>query len=635
MPSGKAGREEAFSFVSPNVKSDLDFKGAVKELQSRQQAKLLGASADIHRKLGINARDTSIVGAWSDGAENSIMTRYNADWNETLLAGVMKAHLADQKAVLVFQPAKLGKTVLASFKATGDLDAIYKNLLADGIENHTIDPIDGGAMVHVVDLDGSSLKAIDKGAARYGQDNPVDIQFGRGEFIGTTKEDGTDREQRDSARRVYQSYIDESPVPDAATIWQDINNRWGSAEGKVGYRLTSNAIIAETGDVKPNSVAVVDLAKRLNTRAGKILKDEIGVSFVNEDTRTDETDDYLATVIAQELVDGLHNGRSGADWYDQTMKEAMDIAGEIYPGVATDPDKKFAYTAALAITSQGEVVDANIRLADLAYSEFQETGVFPTNLKVADPNINSNFEKVNEMLKTIGIKKTREFFAREMTVGDLKKLTGKAPGRMGVKDMVYGSAILGPKIGQGFYQNLNGNFKPITMDLWFMRSWGRVTNTGIGEPDMEKVVGRFSDFMDALTAANMPVPRTDKKKLALAEEIYAQHERDYVKYGAEFKSGERKKSEVVRAAERYVLNAAGAMVETPRGAKQRNWIISVFDRALEKLSAQGIHINPASAQATWWWPEKILYGQMGVRVKELDTDYAKSLTKLKQTKGKP
>ena len=386
------------SFVSPNVKSDLDFKGAIKELASRQQLKLLGASADIHKKLSIQALDTSIIGAWSDGAENSVMTRYDADWEQTLLAGVMKAHLADQKAVLVFQSMQGGKTALAMFTAKGDLDSIHKNLLEDGIENHTMVPTKDGATVYVVDLDGSTLEAIDKGAQRYGENNEVLVQFGRGEFVGTTKEDGTDREQRDSARQVYESYIGKSKVQNAGAIWQDINNRWGSAQGKVGFRLTSNAIIEEAGDIKPNSVAVVDLAKDLNERAGEILQEELGVDFVDQDTHTPETDDYLANVVAQELKDGLHNGRSGEDWYDKTMIEAMQIAEKIYPGVGTDPAKKFLYTVALAVTSQGEVVESNVRLADLAYLHYDEHGVFPTNLDVADPNINQfpQGERINQ-----------------------------------------------------------------------------------------------------------------------------------------------------------------------------------------------------------------------------------------------
>ena len=37
----------------------------------------------------------------------------------------------------------------------------------------------------------------------------------------------------------------------------------------------------------------------------------------------------------------------------------MEIAEEIYPGMKGDPNKKFVYTAALAITSQGEMVIAH------------------------------------------------------------------------------------------------------------------------------------------------------------------------------------------------------------------------------------------------------------------------------------
>ena len=83
--------------------------------------------------------------------------------------------------------------------------------------------------MYVVDLDGSSLKPIDK--KRYGEGNPVYVQFG--EFIGTTKTDGTDREQRDRARSVYETYIDRSPVPKAKDVWKGIDNRWGAATDQV------------------------------------------------------------------------------------------------------------------------------------------------------------------------------------------------------------------------------------------------------------------------------------------------------------------------------------------------------------------------------------------------------------------
>jgi hypothetical protein len=46
-------------------------------------------------------------------------------------------------------------------------------------------------------------------------------------FLGTEKQDGTDREPRDDARRVYEEGIAESPVQGSAEIWQGIRDRWG------------------------------------------------------------------------------------------------------------------------------------------------------------------------------------------------------------------------------------------------------------------------------------------------------------------------------------------------------------------------------------------------------------------------
>jgi hypothetical protein len=619
-------------FVSPSVKSGLDLKSASKEIESRQQATLRAASADINKQLGItDAREVNVVGAWSDGAENALMTRTNADWDHLVLSGVMKAHLADQKAVLVFQQQDGGKVALAQFEATGNLATIHKNLLKDGLENHTLVPTSNGARVYVVDLDGSQTAAVKKGASRYGKDNPVHVQFGRGEFIGTTKTDGSDREQRDSARSVYEAYINRSPVPGAAKIWSGIHDHWSPPTEAVGYNLTANAVIADLPTVKPNSVLVTSAAKQVNNRAGGVLEKELGVDHVDENTHTPETDAYLANALALDLKAELKSGESGEDWYDKTMKDALGVAGKIYPGVDTDPDKKFIYTTALAITSQGEVVDSSVRLADQAYTYYQEHGHFPSTIDTKDPSVGVNFQKMNSLIKVRGVAGARKMFDTEMTAGELTKQTGVKVKATFNSDKVYGSAMLGPKIGQGFYQNLNGNFKPITMDMWFMRSWGRITNTGVSDGDMTPQVDRVNN---ALTHAGMPMPKTKQDTIKVAEQIYKQHEEDYAAHQAEYKSGKREKSELVHASERLTLHAKGAMVETPKNAKQRAWITDVVHSAIDKLAKEdNIHLTPASAQAIWWWPEKQLWQKMGVRSKEQDTDYAKSLRKLAEKKG--
>jgi len=196
--------------------------------------------------------------------------------------------------------------------------------------------------------------------------------------------------------------------------------------------------------------------------------------------------------------------------------------------------------------------------------------------------------------------------------------------------------MLGPKIGQGFWQNLNGNFTPITMDLWFMRAWGRITNTGVdgGPDDMQQ---QLDTFEEELKAQGLPVPRGQTAKITLAESIEAQHEKDFKEHRKEYDSGEREKSDLVRASERVMIYYNGAMVEAPRNGSQRKWITEVFNKALVKLKKDhGLELTPAGAQATWWWPEKILWEEMGVTGKKRDTDYAKSLRDLAaKKKAKP
>jgi len=333
-----------------------------------------------------------------------------------------------------------------------------------------------------------------------------------------------------------------------------------------------------------------------------------------------------------ELREGLIGGVSGADWYDKTVKEAMQIAEDIYPGVRTDPNKRFMYTAALAVTSQGETVMNNVRMADEVYTYFQEHGRFPSDFKAHKASVGANLRKINEFIDekgggAKGIEAIREFFDSQLTTRDLTRKTNVKPGATLQDDMLYGSAMLGPKIGQGFYQNLNGNFTPITMDLWFMRAWGRITNTGVAGGDMTKQLDRMKGELEK---SGMTVPSTKAGLIKVAGDINADHERAFAKAVKAGTQESYDKTELMHAAERLTLYAKGKMVEQPANGNQRKWITAVFNRAIEKLSQEHkLTLTPAGAQATWWWPEKILWEEMGVTAKKRDADYAKELTELR------
>jgi YD repeat-containing protein len=145
---------------------------------------------------------------------------------ESATAGVFAKYARRRGHWPRHSPAKALGAPLVGF--SGSFPARRARLTASGPPESTKD----GAAVYVVDLDGSSLKAIDKGAERYGEGNPVHFQNGRAEFIPPEVPSGTDRQQRDSSREVYERVIAESPVQGASAIWQDVRHRWGAATGQ-------------------------------------------------------------------------------------------------------------------------------------------------------------------------------------------------------------------------------------------------------------------------------------------------------------------------------------------------------------------------------------------------------------------
>ena len=182
--------------------------------------------------------------------------------------------------------------------------------------------------------------------------------------------------------------------------------------------------------------------------------------------------------------------------------------------------------------------------------------------------------------------------------GELEKMGyGKITGE-NKSAKVYGSAILGPKIGQGFYQNLNGNYKPLTADMWFMRSWGRLTGTLTGQVPLDKPIARFTA---ALKVAGQPVPKTQDEIIAKADEVASAHEKDFRDNREAYDSGAKKKCELSYAAER-IGEAVNGIKDQPSSGGQRQHMRDVFAQAQQKLADAGHHMTTADMQATWWYP---------------------------------
>lgn len=242
---GSAGGEDIpTAFVSPNV-SNLTFEQAAAKLDSAEQRKLAQIGSYIDSKLGMpGSTNRQAIGAWSDGAENSMMVvAPGATHDQMVASAVMKGALADQKAVLVFTPGHDGAHHLLNFDVTDkSLESVHTNLLQDGLAFHTLEDLGGGHYrVHAFVSDPAMQQAAERAAERYNA-NGSSIT-GNGEFIGTTLESGSDREQRDDALRVYERTIDELQAKHALQgqnlrgIWNDARDYWRSiAAEKAGLK---------------------------------------------------------------------------------------------------------------------------------------------------------------------------------------------------------------------------------------------------------------------------------------------------------------------------------------------------------------------------------------------------------------
>jgi hypothetical protein len=154
-------------------------------------------------------------------------------------ASAMKGYIADQKAVLVFHPSHTGRNVLASFDVEGKAVELHEKLLKEGLSFHTLQPVgERRFRVHVFASDNATVDAVEKASVEF--DVIPEFVRGDGEFIGTTKEGGTDREQRDDARRQYEKVIrdiaDSGAVAgqDIGETWDEIRDHWSESEASSG-----------------------------------------------------------------------------------------------------------------------------------------------------------------------------------------------------------------------------------------------------------------------------------------------------------------------------------------------------------------------------------------------------------------
>ena len=146
----------AYGFVSPNTSENLKLEQAIKGMSSREETELRKKAINLSCVVRTKIQAFRALGAWSDGAEHSVMVRVKTD--EATLRYLLSrmGRDAQQKYVIYFHPQPRGEADLYTLRPRAgarNLVALSTALERAGIPFRTIVPLKQTTTVYIIDLD--------------------------------------------------------------------------------------------------------------------------------------------------------------------------------------------------------------------------------------------------------------------------------------------------------------------------------------------------------------------------------------------------------------------------------------------------------------------------------------------------
>lgn len=433
-----------------------------------------------------------------------------------------------------------------------------------------------------------------------------------------------------------------------ADITEQILDQGGVLPGDPVIRFAPDSSRTKRIAQRLNIRQVIDGTEKLDitstTESGVFIMRDVALALQERakaidpglEEQTDEARDILSTTIADEVQAAMEASGHAGHWYSDKLRNAVALVGEIHPELKTDANAQAMFLAALSITSNGQPVAKNAELAEQQYQAYKKTGSFPeTGVGKERQAMVSGFRMLNDLINKKGVPATRQFLATEYTKRELMDLGyDKILSDEGTTFATHGSGIFGPKVGAGFYQNLIGNFNPLTTDRWFMRTWGRMVGKLMEDPQSSTNHGRRDRLRKALSTkkGQAKLAEMGYNKIELGNEttladiatiLHMEYARDNFENKVEW-----------NLAAKNLDNGLNEPIAAPTGASQRNWIREVVTEARSKLAQRGTDVDTATLQALVWYPEKNLYAQHGVGdARAQPTDYEQEFARIAETKG--
>ena len=385
----------------------------------------------------------------------------------------------------------------------------------------------------------------------------------------------------------------------------------------------------------------------------------------------DENIGIISDMLASEALVALDNDSNAIGWYDRKIKAAKEVMSLVEPRIMQSPESEAVFDFVLAVTSNGQAVVDNFEMATDMFRFYERKGRLPESKKEFDKGGERNaamleaFKFHNAFSASGQNQALRDFLDEDFTVKELNAFADdfnsqvgfdaiKVPSAEGADVLVKGSYVLGPKIGQGFYQNIRGNYDPLTMDIWWMRMWNRA----IGRPFVDGLDDAAKndrrDELKALIKKSGGLPKNlvnevlkgnDQTRSEIFEDpdlfdgFIRDLERRYQKFYKDYKIEKgvnHTKPEIFKKTGTYVKNLKPQLQATPKGVVERAYMRTVVEAARERLAEAGFDITTADFQALMWYPEKQLFRALGVQPgRGSDNDYLDAAEILADKEGVP
>ena len=386
---------------------------------------------------------------------------------------------------------------------------------------------------------------------------------------------------------------------------------------------------------------------------------------------TPENIERIANMMAAEAERALQDDSNAIGWYDRKLKAAKSVLALVEPRIFNNADNEAAFDLALAVTSNGAAVTDNFANAVEVFRSFLETGRMPADTwkkggernqamveafqfynAYQDARLNTPFQDFMDADFEV-----RELIAFMNQFNEANGTNASLSVSENMDTVVKGSFVLGAKIGQGFYQNIRGNYDPLTMDIWWMRMWNRLVGRPFAESKESDKVKNRKKVSDIMVAAFKPKSGMDVERKLIRETLdklgenrkglYRDPERmdafitaldkrwqSYFKRYQKDNGTNPPKPQLFKTTGTHTKNLVGKLQATPAGGGERQVMRDATRRAIELLSGVGYNIDTADFQALMWYPEKRLFRSLGVKGgRGEDNDYLDAATLLAKNEG--